>query len=74
MKYLNIFFSGKGGAATAPDWNDVAKEDEVADGVSKHVTSSYMVKLAKVPVLWPARCTLKKRLLSSSAFFSYFVS
>ena len=40
MKYLNIFFSGKGGGATAPDWNDVAKEDEVADGVSKHVTSS----------------------------------
>ena len=59
MKYLNIFFSGKGGAATVPDGNDVAKEDEVADGVSKHVTSSYMVKLAKVPVLRPARCTLK---------------
>ena len=34
------FFSGKGGAATVPDGNDVAKEDEVADGVSKHVTSS----------------------------------
>ena len=51
-----------------PDWNDVAEEDEVADGVSKNVIGSERVELSKIPVVRPVGCTFEKRSLSFQIF------